>query len=138
VSNKDSCGQLMLHIEQKRLELLALWKKMSAEEHAEVYESLSKRTDEEYRKLFPKAPRSAVHGDVYENDGSMITIDDSEGQRLWVRVGSVFDGSKTHKQPGIWINYQEKALESPMTGPVLLSSSVWRRLNKAIEKALTR
>ena len=81
----------------------------------------------------PKPPRAAVHGDLYENDMPMLTVDDSEGQRLWVRVGPVFNGSKIHKQYGLWINYQPKSMESALQGPVLISPSTWRRMKRDID-----
>ena len=110
-----------------------LWKTLSKKEKEEVYDQIRSDADRFQRKAKPKPPRAAVHGDLYEKDGSMITIDDSECQRLWVRVGPVFGGSKIHKQFGLWINYQEKILESPMTGPVLISPSTWRRMKKDID-----
>lgn len=82
-------------------------------------------------------PEKAHWGDWSEDDGTIMTIDDSEGQRLWLRVGPVFTKGGVSKVPGIWIEYQEKSLNTPMQGPVLLSPSTWEKMKKYIDSYLT-
>jgi hypothetical protein len=123
---------LLVRAEKLRAEALLLWKEMTAEEHDAFHKTAPTR-----ERAAPARPRTGVHGDLFEDDGTMITVDESEDQRLWIRVGPVFHGSKMHKQPGIWIEYQEKSMQSNLRGPVLLSPSVWRRLNKAVERKIT-
>lgn len=123
--------KLLTQIEKLRGDLNIVWKEMSEEEHAAYYDNAPKRSQ-----VVPRRPGAGVHGDVLTNDGSMMTVDESEDQRLWIRVGMVFHGNKVQRQPGIWISYQEKALESKLQGPVLISPSIWRRVNRAVEQHL--
>lgn len=119
-----------LFVEEQRL-----WKTLSKEEKDEVYDNVRPDAERFLRRANPKPPRAAVHGDVYDGqDPPTITIDDSEGQRLWLRVGPVYDGNKMSRQDGLWVSYQPKTLESEMYGPVLISPSTWRRLKKDIDK----
>ncbi len=57
-------------------------------------------------------------------------------QSLWVRVGLVFQGDEPLKDPGVWINYQHRYLESGLEGPVLMSPAAWRELNLEVEERL--
>ena len=52
------------------------------------------------------------HGDVFSDDGTLFETIDSENQRLWIRVGTVFHGKETDPEPGIWILYQEECNSS--------------------------
>jgi len=81
-----------------------------------------------------KSSTNSVHGDKIVDDTSVFEIEDSEGQSLQVRVGSVFYGDKgQHKEFGIWINYQEKRLESTLLGPVLVSRDTFKALINHID-----
>ena len=59
-------------------------------------------------------------------------------QALCVRVGPVFYEDGMAEEPGVWIEYQERHMRGPLTGPVLLTPDVWRQLNRAVERRLRR
>lgn len=59
-------------------------------------------------------------------------------QSLAVRVGPVFYEHGMGDEPGVWIEYQERHMRGPLTGPVLLTPKVWRELNRAVERRLRR
>jgi DUF1009 family protein len=57
-------------------------------------------------------------------------------QSLWVRVGMVYDEGEIRDEPGVWIQYQERHMDSRMEGPVLLTPEVWRALAVEVEGRL--
>lgn len=59
-------------------------------------------------------------------------------QALCVRVGPVFYPDGIGKEPGIWVEYQEHHMRGPLTGPVLLTPTVWRELNRSVKRRLRR
>jgi len=63
---------------------------------------------------------------------------DCKPQALCVRVGPVFFQDGEAREPGIWVEYQEAWMASPLCGPVLLTPEVWRELNKAVERRLKK
>jgi hypothetical protein len=75
-----------------------------------------------------------------DDDGGpqVVVIEAGEDpQALWVRVGPVYKHATTkRKKPGIWIEYQSTHMASDMSGPVLLTPKVWRKLVKAVEDEL--
>jgi hypothetical protein len=82
-----------------------------------------------------------------DDDGSpqVVVIEAGEDpQALWVRVGPVYDTVQLNgfektvqrKRPGIWIEYQSNHMASDLSGPVLLTPKVWRKLVKAVEEGL--
>jgi hypothetical protein len=68
------------------------------------------------------------------------TTDGSPPQALWVRVGPVYDGAagEERREPGVWIQYQERHMAGPLFGPVLLTPAAWRALATAVEERLQR
>lgn len=77
------------------------------------------------------------------DDGSEITVieDASEGvtpQALYIRVGSVWNGDTPWNEPGIWVTYQEGYQQTPLSGPVLITSAAWRHLVREVESRLRR
>jgi hypothetical protein len=58
-------------------------------------------------------------------------------QALWVRAGPVFRGNVPQGEPGVWIEYQDQYMGSPLEGPVLLTPAVWRQLAQAVEDRLS-
>ena len=110
------------------------WKALSKDQKEAFYKEFVK--DEQIRKA-SRRKGAGIHGDVLTVDLPMLTVDESDMERLWIRVGPVYtEGNKVARQPGIWIEYQERSMVSPVQGPCLLSPSIWRRLNKAVEKML--
>jgi hypothetical protein len=86
---------------------------------------------------------STMNDDCFlDDDGGSVVIaveeTDAEGHRqgLWFRVGPVFRGDHVADDPGVWIEYQEEYMGSPMTGPVLLTPEIWCRLAGAIRRRL--
>lgn len=77
---------------------------------------------------------------VVDDDGAeVIAVEEADDpQALWFRVGQVYDGDTLRKEPGIWINYQERYMASGLSGPVLLTPAVWRELVAAVDARLRR
>ena len=71
-------------------------------------------------------------GDYWADDGSCFEVVDSAGQHLFFRVGMVFtDGSnKPDRTPGVWIDFQEHYMHSPITGCLLLSPETFEAITK--------
>lgn len=71
-------------------------------------------------------------GDHWVDDGTGFEVVDSAGQHLFFRVGMVFtDGSnKPDRTPGVWIDYQEHYMNSPITGCLLLSPETFEAIVK--------
>lgn len=88
----------------------------------------------------PTKEKPGIFGDYLDSDEEDIfgehLVVESENQGLRVRVGSVFRGNEGSDNLGIWINYQEKHMESELEGPLLLSPETWRALNRLVEAAL--
>jgi hypothetical protein len=95
---------------------------------------------ESFKAAMELAEKEELHkgewGDRIVEDGTIMQIVESEGQMVGVRVGSVFRKDGEAKEPGIWIEFQELYMHSPMHGPLLLSKSTWRELNEYVESAL--
>lgn len=76
-----------------------------------------------------------------DDDGGpeVVFIEDGDDPAsLWVRVGPVFDGDDIRKEPGVWIDYQERHYKSELHGPVLMTPAAWRKLNRAVMRRLRR
>lgn len=69
-----------------------------------------------------------------------VEATDTQGHRqsLWIHVGPVFYGDSQSEEPGIWIEYQEEHMKSPLAGPVLLTPKVWHQLVKSINRDIKR
>ena len=76
-----------------------------------------------------------------KDDPSMQIIIDGEDrkkkytyQSLGFRVGPVFEtDSDEPTRQGLWIEYQERYMDSPMVGPVLLSREEWIHIRDFID-----
>lgn len=76
---------------------------------------------------------------VDDGGPEMIVVEEGDDpQALWVRVGPVFDDNVERCVPGVWICWQDRYMESPLGGPVLLTPEVWRELARAVERRLRR
>jgi len=75
---------------------------------------------------------------MVEDDLSTCTVIDGdekdkyESQSLTFRVGPVFGHPSMDK--GLWIEYQEKHMNSPVVGPVLMSKEDWESVRSFIDK----
>ena len=75
-----------------------------------------------------------------EDDGSpqLIAVDDLTSSAMWIRVGPIYDGDTIRDQPGVWIEYQDRYINSDLRGPVLLSIEVWNELDKAVKSRIAK
>lgn len=81
-----------------------------------------------------------VTGRLDDDGGScVIAIEAGDSaQSLWVRVGPIYDGATPRPEPGVWVEYQQRHMASPLLGPILLTPAAWRQLNRAVETRLRR
>ena len=67
-----------------------------------------------------------------------VTAEEVTPQSLWVGVRPVFLGSVQSEKPMIQVCYQEAHMSGPLAGPVWIEPSVWRELNRAVERRLKK
>lgn len=74
-----------------------------------------------------------------EDEGTIaIAIEEDDVQALWVRVGPVYFNHEIYDEPGIWIEYQERYMDSDLRGPVLISAETWDELDKYVRRRLAK
>ena len=94
-------------------------------------------------------PEKQAHGDTFEDDGISFNIEESEGQRLWVRVGQVFYDAKAgkpgftkdgaHEEYGIWLNIMGPSDDKEMYDHLLLiSKDTFEALVKHVRRRFRR
>jgi hypothetical protein len=72
----------------------------------------------------------------------LVVREDAGDQLLVLRVGPVWDwpaggdGQHRRPEPGIWVEYQERAFRSDLMGPVLITPAVWRQLTRLVNRRL--
>ena len=71
--------------------------------------------------------------ELTNDDETIFSVVDSEGQLLEFRVGPVFFEDKTEPN-ALWISYQEHHQQSDMVGPVLLSLDTFKKLVEYVNK----
>lgn len=76
------------------------------------------------------------HRDYLLDDGFMSKVVESAEQAFWIRVGPVFTEQGIAEKPGIWVEYQEKYMNSPLRNTMLLSPEVWDALDKKVRQAI--
>lgn len=88
---------------------------------------------EQFKKL-PKVDKG-IWGDHFPEGirDTEIHLVDSAGQKLDFRVGPVFGKKGIYKEPGIWLGVQKRYFSSPRDIELLISPSIWRRLNREME-----
>lgn len=71
-----------------------------------------------------------------------VTVVEDEGsnggsrQALMIRVGLVFHDGEPDADPGIWVEYQQEYMSSPLAGPVLIDVVTWRELSRSVSRRL--
>ena len=104
---------------------------MNEEQTLSAIKSIAEKHYKEQKKTaWLKGPLGDI---VPEKDGALFEVIDSAHQRLWFRIGPVFNGNVAMKEPALWIEYQRYAAGSPMQGPVLMSLKVFKQFLKYVE-----
>lgn len=133
------------HKKMTKRQLDALRKRQEQWKAAEAKcEDLRKLEDAAWKKYIPrllerykKAPKvdKGIWGDFFPEGirDTEIQLMDSVGQKLDFRVGPVFGKKGIYKEPGIWIGFQRRYMNSSRQGDLLISPEMWRRLNREME-----
>jgi len=74
-----------------------------------------------------------------EDEGTVQIIVDCADQSLWIRVGPIFRAhNEIDDEPGIWVEYQTRHMDSDLLGPVLITAKNWDELDKIVRERIAK